>query len=48
MSSNSKPFVDHYEVLELPPLTPTEEEIKNAYKKQALIWHPDKNKSSKK
>ena len=32
----------HYEILGLKP-TATSEEIKRAYRRQALHWHPDKN-----
>ena len=35
-------FVDYYAVLEI-EITATSEEIKAAFKKQALKWHPDKN-----
>lgn len=35
----------YFNILEVTP-SATPEEIKKAYKKQALKWHPDKNKSS--
>lgn len=35
-------FVDYYEILEI-PLTATDSEVKNAFRKQAIKWHPDKN-----
>lgn len=35
---------DHYQILGLSP-SATKEEIKKAYRKLALEWHPDKNKS---
>jgi curved DNA-binding protein CbpA len=35
-------FVDYYSLLEISSKSSIEE-IKNAYKKQAMRWHPDKN-----
>ena len=35
-------FLDYYGILQIPP-TATIEEVKVAFKKQAIIWHPDKN-----
>lgn len=37
-------FTDYYELLEI-DLTNDQLIIRNAYKKQAILWHPDKNKS---
>ncbi|TPX47166.1 hypothetical protein SeMB42_g03420 [Synchytrium endobioticum] len=34
---------DYYSVLNLPPDAP-DEDIRKAYRKEALTWHPDKNK----
>ena len=36
---------DYYSILQLSPQA-TEAEIKKAYRKLSLLWHPDKNKSS--
>ena len=36
----------HYEVLGL-TLNATSDEIKKAYRKQALVWHPDKHMDNK-
>lgn len=35
-------FIDFYELFEIPP-NANEEEIKMAYRKQSIKWHPDKN-----
>jgi DnaJ-class molecular chaperone len=35
-------FVDYYEILEISIYT-DEKEIKNAFRNQAIKWHPDKN-----
>lgn len=35
-------FIDYYQILEIEPTHP-QSEIKNAYKRQARRWHPDKN-----
>ena len=40
------PFFDAYELLEISPLA-TNAEIKKAYKKKSLEYHPDKNSNSK-
>ena len=44
MSSNKK---DYYEILGVPK-DATEDQIRRAYKKLAIKWHPDKNPDNKK
>jgi curved DNA-binding protein CbpA len=35
-------FIDYYQILEI-PLTSTSDEIKIAFRNQAIKWHPDRN-----
>jgi DnaJ-class molecular chaperone len=35
-------FIDYYEILDI-DISSTQAEVKSAFKKQALKWHPDKN-----
>lgn len=35
-------FKDYYQILDIPQNS-SQEEIKIAFKKQAILWHPDKN-----
>lgn len=35
-------FKNYYKILDIPQNS-SQEEIKNAFKKQAILWHPDKN-----
>lgn len=35
-------FIDFYELLEI-PIKASQEEIKSAFRKQCIKWHPDKN-----
>jgi len=35
-------FIDYYDILDIDPKA-SQSEIKSAFKKQALKWHPDKN-----
>jgi curved DNA-binding protein CbpA len=46
MATMEKSTVDHYELLKVTPDV-TEKELGKAYKRAALIWHPDKNVNRK-
>ena len=34
-----------YKILELEPFKPVEKDVKSAYRRLALVWHPDRNKA---
>ena len=34
-----------YKILELPLFTPTPQDIRSAFRKMSLKWHPDRNKA---
>ena len=45
MSKNTQTKLNPYQILNLEK-TANDNQIKKAYKKNAMLWHPDKNKNN--